>query len=257
MTPGGFLFLTYFYHLLGVGRPNNTMAISKNYVSLIGFLGGKPELRKTKTSKTPVTSFTMAMNEEYEDRQGKDVERTTWVKVRVWDRKAKAVCDYLDKGSLVEVEGKIVDAEAWEDEDGNLHAASVVEARNVRFLDRVQRDEDEDERPARRTSRTSSRRRDEDEDQRPARRSARRSTTRQRDEENEGDKDRVSEMLADLTPRERRELLRNLGKDSGTSRRRSSEYVEDADDDEGEPVEELSAGRQTRREKKVPFAKSR
>ena len=92
------------------------MAISKNYVSLIGFLGGKPELRKTKTNKVPVTSFTMAMNETYEDRRGKEVERTTWVKVRAWDRKAKAVCEYLDKGSLVEAEGKIVDAEAWEDE---------------------------------------------------------------------------------------------------------------------------------------------
>jgi single-strand DNA-binding protein len=230
------------------------MAISKNYVSLIGFLGGKPELRKTKTSNTPVTSFTMAMNETYEDRRGKEVERTTWVKVRVWDRKAKAVCDYLDKGSLVEVEGKIVDAEAWEDEDGNLHAASVVEARNVRFLDRAPRDE-EDERPVRRTS--TRRRRDEDEDNErtTTRRSARRSTRRRRDEE-EDDEDRVSEMLADLSARERRELLRNLGKDSGTRRRRTSEYVEDTDD-EDESVEELSARRQARQSKKVPFAKSR
>jgi single-strand DNA-binding protein len=231
------------------------MAISKNYVSLIGFLGGKPELRKTKTSNTPVTSFSMAMNEEYEDRRGKEVERTTWVKVRVWDRKAKAVCDYLDKGSLVEVEGKIVDAEAWEDEDGNLHAASVVEARNVRFLDRAPRDEeDEDERPARR--RTSSRRRRNEDDESTTRRSARHTSSSRRDEEDEDDKDRVSEMLADLSARERRELLRNLGKDSGTRRRRTSEYVEDTDD-EDESVEELSARRQARQSKKVPFAKSR
>ena len=233
------------------------MPISKNYVSLIGFLGSKPELNKTKTSKTPVTSFSMAMNEVYEDRRGKEVERTTWVKVRVWDRKAKAVCEYLDKGSLVEVEGKIVDAEAWEDEDGNLHAASVVEARYVRFLDRAQRDE-EDERPARRTSRrsTTRRRRDEDDEQTTTRRSVRRSTRRQRDEDEDEDEDRVSEMLADLSPRERRELLRNLGKDNGsTRRRRSSSYVEDTDDDD-EPVEELSA-RQSRRDKKVPFAKAR
>ena len=189
------------------------MTISKNYVSLIGFLGSKPELRKTKTSKTPVTSFSMAMNEVYEDRRGKEVERTTWVKVRVWDRKAKAVCDYLDKGSLVEVEGKIVDAEAWEDEDGNLHAASVVEARNVRFLDRAPRDE-EDERPVRRTS--TRRRRDEDDEQTTTRRSARRSIRRRRDEEEDDEEDRVHEALADLSPRERRDLLRNLGKDSGT-----------------------------------------
>ena len=136
------------------------MSISKNYVSLIGFLGSRPELRKTKTSGVPVTSFSLAMNEEYEDRRGKQVERTTWVKVRVWDRKAKSVCEYLDKGSLVEVEGKIVDAEAWEDEDGELRAGAVVEARFVRFLDRVQRDdEDEDERPARRRSSTRTARR--------------------------------------------------------------------------------------------------
>lgn len=230
------------------------MAISKNYVSLIGFLGGKPELRKTKTNKVPVTSFTMAMNETYEDRRGKEVERTTWVKVRVWDRKAKAVCEYLDKGSLVEVEGKIVDAEPWEDEDGNLHAASVVEARYVRFLDRAQRDE-EDERPVRRTS--TRRRRDEDDEQTTTRRSARRSIRRRREEEEDDEEDRVHEALADLSPRERRDLLRNLGKDnSGTRRRRTSEYVEDTDD-EDESVEELSARRQARQNHKVPFAKNR
>ena len=183
------------------------------------------------------------------------MERTTWVKVRVWDRKAKAVCDYLDKGSLVEVEGKIVDAEAWEDEDGNLHAASVVEARNVRFLDRAPRDE-ADERPVRRTS--TRRRRDEDEDNErtTTRRSARRSTRRRRNEEEDDDEDSVHEVLADLSPRERRDLLRNLGKDKdggSMRRRRNSEYVEDTEDDD-EPVEELST-RQSRRDKKVPFAK--
>lgn len=229
------------------------MAISKNYVSLIGFLGGKPELRKTKTNNVPVTSFNMAMNETYEDRRGKDVERTTWVKVRAWDRKARAACEYLDKGSLVEIEGKIVDAEAWEDEDGNLHAASVVEARTIRFLDRAPRDE-EDERPVRRTS--TRRRRDEDDEQTTTRRSARRSTRRRRDEEEDDEEDRVHEALADLSPRERRDLLRNLGKDSGTRRRRTSEYVEDTDD-EDESVEELSARRQARQNHKVPFAKNR
>ena len=64
----------------------------------------------------------------------------------------------------------------------------------------------------------------------------------------------MHEALADLSPRERRDLLRNLGKDSGTRRRRTSEYVEDTDD-EDESVEELSVRRQARQNHKVPFAK--
>ena len=66
----------------------------------------------------------------------------------------------------------------------------------------------------------------------------------------------MSEMLSDLSPRERRELLRNLGKGERTRRRQNSQYVEDTDEGDDEPVEELSnARRQTRQARKVPFAK--
>ena len=84
------------------------MSISKNYVSLIGFVGQQPELRQTKKSNKDVTSFGIALNESWTDKRGKKMEETTWVKIREWNRLAEIAAEYLDKGSLIEVEGKIV-----------------------------------------------------------------------------------------------------------------------------------------------------
>ena len=133
------------------------MSISKNYVSLIGFVGQQPELRQTKKSGKDVTSFGLAMNESWTDKRGKKVEETTWVKIRAWGRLAEVAAEYLGKGSLIEVEGKIVQPEAWENEDGELDAQTVVQAKTIRFLDRISRQDDEDNERTTSRRRTSSR----------------------------------------------------------------------------------------------------
>ena len=222
------------------------MAISKNYTSLIGYLGNTPELRETKTSGTDVTSFSLAMNEEFENRRGQRVEQVTWVKIRVWDRRALPVVDYLKKGSLVEVEGKIVEPEWWEDDEGEIRVTAVVEARNVRFLDRLPadyeedtEDEEEDEQPRRRRGRSVRSSQNTSERRRSGQSSRQSSNRRERESEAEdGGKSNRMERLRDLN-RNRRQ--RNQGE---------------------EEVEELSARkerseRKERQSRRVPFSRNK
>ena len=221
------------------------MSISKNYVSLIGFVGQQPELRQTKQSKKDVTSFGLALNESWTDKRGKKVEETTWVKVRAWNRLAEIAAEYLDKGSLIEVEGKIVKAEAWETKDGELDAQTVVQARTIRFLDRAPRNEDDSEE---RTSsrRTTTKRSATSRTNSSTRRSA---TTQQR---------KGSSILDELSDEEVAELRKALLK-------QQVQQVEDVYEDEedhiedGDEVEEVTPARRPRQSatSKVPFSNRR
>ena len=224
------------------------MSISKNYVSLIGFVGQQPELRQTKQSKKDVTSFGLALNESWTDKRGKKMEETTWVKVRAWNRLAEIAAEYLDAGSLIEVEGKIVKAEAWENADGELDAQTVVQARTIRFLDRAPRTEDDEERSTSRrrtttkrsaTSRTSSR----------TRRSA---TTQQR---------KGSSILDELSDEEVAELRKALLKQQVQQVEDVEDVYEDEEDhmEDGDEVEEVTPARRPRQSatSKVPFSNRR
>ena len=225
------------------------MSISKNYVSLIGFVGGQPELRQTKKSKKDVTSFGLALNESWTDKRGKKMEETTWVKVRAWNRLAEIAAEYLDKGSLIEVEGKIVKAEAWENADGELDAQTVVQARTIRFLDRAPRTEDDEERSTGRR-RTSTRRA-------TTKRSAtsrtngstRRSTTTQQH--------KGSTILDELSDEEVAELRKALLKQQAKDVEDITEYEDEEDHmEDGDEVEEVTPARQARKSvaDKVPFS---
>lgn len=202
------------------------MSISKNYVSLIGFVGQQPELRQTKKSKKDVTSFGLALNESWTDKRGKKVEETTWVKIRAWNRLAEIAAEYLDKGSLIEVEGKIVKAEAWENADGDLDAQTVVQARTIRFLDRAPRNEDDDEERSTSRRRTSRRRTT---TKRIARRSA---TTQQR---------KGSSILDELSDEEVAELRKALLKQQVQQAEDDGVYEDDEDHiEDGDEVEEVA-----------------
>ena len=228
------------------------MSISKNYVSLIGFVGQQPELRQTKKSNKDVTSFGIALNESWTDKRGKKMEETTWVKIRAWNRLAEIAAEYLDKGSLIEVEGKIVKAEAWENADGELEAQTVVQARTIRFLDRAPRNEDDNE------ERTSSRRTTTKRS--TAKRSAttsrttsstRRSaaTTKQR---------KGSSILDELSDEEVAELRKALLKQQVKKVEDVEDVYEDDEDhmEDINEVEEVAPARQARKSvaDKVPFS---
>lgn len=85
-----------------------------NQVVLIGNLTRDPELRYTPDG-TPVTSFTIAVNRPFINRQGE--READFVPIVVWRKRAETCSEYLMKGSQVAVEGRL-QVRNYEDKDG-------------------------------------------------------------------------------------------------------------------------------------------
>ncbi len=110
-------------------------------VIIIGNLGRDPEMRYT-ADGTPVTSFSVATNEKWYDKEGQLQERTTWWRVSAWRKQAETCNQYLSKGQQVMVEGHLrPDPETggpriWTGNDGVARASFELTALQVRFLAR-------------------------------------------------------------------------------------------------------------------------
>ena len=107
------------------------MSGTLNKVVLIGRLGKDPELKYT-PSGTAVANFTIATNESFKDKDGKKVENTDWHKVVAWNKLAEICGQYLKKGSLVCIEGKIKTRSY--DKDGVKHYISEIVADEMQML---------------------------------------------------------------------------------------------------------------------------
>ena len=77
-----------------------------NKVQLIGNLGKDPEIRHTPGGKK-VATFTMAVNREYKDQEGKTIDDTQWFNIEAWTGLADIIEKYLTKGSRVFIEGRL------------------------------------------------------------------------------------------------------------------------------------------------------
>ena len=95
------------------------MARGLNKVMIIGNLGRDPEMRYTPSGK-PVTSFSVAVSRSYTKPEGERVETTDWFNVVAWGRLAEICSQFLVKGSLVYVEGRL-ETRSWEDENRQKH----------------------------------------------------------------------------------------------------------------------------------------
>lgn len=108
-----------------------------NKAMLVGRLTAKPELRYT-SANLPFARFTVAINRTYTTRDGQ--RETDFISVIVWRKQAENVCNFLDKGSLVSVEGRIQTG-SYDDKDGNKRYTMDVVADSVQFLEsKSQRD---------------------------------------------------------------------------------------------------------------------
>jgi len=83
------------------------MTSLKNSVQLIGRLGKEPEIRSFESGKKMAT-FSLATNEVYYNDKGEKVEDTQWHNIVVWGKKADTVESYLNKGSEIALEGKLI-----------------------------------------------------------------------------------------------------------------------------------------------------
>jgi single-strand DNA-binding protein len=104
-----------------------------NRVQLIGNLGKAPETRFTpKGSK--VTHFSVAVNRRWKGSDGQAHEATDWFNVEAWGRLGEVCQQYLRKGSLVYVEGRL-QTDRYEHE-GEVHYFTKVMALQMQFLDK-------------------------------------------------------------------------------------------------------------------------
>lgn len=105
---------------------------SFNKIIIVGYLGRDPELRYT-PSGLAVCDFSVATTEKRKDPAGEQVEITTWFRVSVWGKQGETANQYLAKGRLVYVEGRLRQEE-YTDRDGNRRTTLKVNATDLQFL---------------------------------------------------------------------------------------------------------------------------
>ena len=103
-----------------------------NRIILIGRLTRDPELRYV-PSGAPVASFTLAVDRPFRDQQGN--RETDFIDVVAWRKLAEQVSQYMSKGRMVAVEGRL-QIRSYETQDGQKRKVAEVVADGVRFLDR-------------------------------------------------------------------------------------------------------------------------
>lgn len=109
-----------------------------NRVQLIGRLGIDPENRITPTGKK-VTTYRMAVNQRRKGQDGDVKEYTTWVNIEAWGRLAEICQEYLHKGSLIYLEGRL-QTDQYEDKGETKYYTKVV-AQTMQMLDRKPEEE--------------------------------------------------------------------------------------------------------------------
>jgi len=106
--------------------------MSVNRVILVGRLGRDPETRYTGGGQA-VANFSVATDESYKDKNGERQKRTEWHKIVVWGKQAEIAQQYLKKGSLIFIEGRIQSRE-WQDKEGQKRTSFEIVANNFRML---------------------------------------------------------------------------------------------------------------------------
>lgn len=98
-----------------------------NTVVIVGRVGQDPEIKYFESGKVK-TSVSLAVN-----RWSKEGEKTDWFNIELWDKNAEIAGEYVKKGKLVAVEGRL-DVSNWTDNDGNKRERYFIRANNLRML---------------------------------------------------------------------------------------------------------------------------
>lgn len=101
----------------------------KNKVQLIGNLGKAPEVINTENGKK-IARFSLATNESYRNAQGEKVTDTQWHNVVAWGKTAALAEKYLQKGTEVAVEGKLV-SRSYVAKDGNKKYITEIQVSEI------------------------------------------------------------------------------------------------------------------------------
>jgi single-strand DNA-binding protein len=109
-----------------------------NRVQLIGRLGKDPESKFTPTGKK-VAHFSLAVSNRWKDKSGETKESTEWVNIEAWGRLGEVCQEYLKKGSLIYLEGRLK-TDKYEEKGETRYYTKVV-ALTLQFLDKRDKEE--------------------------------------------------------------------------------------------------------------------
>lgn len=101
-----------------------------NKAILIGRVGQDPESKDVNGST--VVNLSVATDESYKDKSGQKVEQTEWHKVNAWGRLAEIIVQYVKKGDLICIEGKIQTRKY--EKDGVTHYMTEIRANEMKML---------------------------------------------------------------------------------------------------------------------------
>ena len=105
---------------------------SLNKVILIGNLGQDPEARFTPQG-TAVCNLSIATNESWKDQNGEIQDRTEWHRVVMYGRMAETATEYMKKGQMVYVAGRLNTRE-WEDQNQIKRRTTEIRCDNFTML---------------------------------------------------------------------------------------------------------------------------
>lgn len=101
---------------------------------LIGRLGADPEVRFLPDGM-PVANLRIATDESYKNKEGEKVVKTEWHRVVLFSKLAEVAGDYMKKGRLVMIEGKLRTRKWTDDKNIDRYTTEIV-GRNIRMLDK-------------------------------------------------------------------------------------------------------------------------
>jgi single-strand DNA-binding protein len=104
----------------------------RNKVQLIGNLGKSPEIKSTDAGKK-WARFSVATDETYTNNKGEKVKETQWHNLVAWGKMAEIIEKYLDKGSEVAIEGKLINRD-YTDKDGVKKYISEIQVNEMLML---------------------------------------------------------------------------------------------------------------------------
>lgn len=103
-----------------------------NKVMVIGNLGRDPEIRALPSGQK-VANFSIAVTENFKDKEGNRQDRTEWINIVFWGKQAEVAERYFKKGMSIYIEGKL-QTRSWDDQSGNKQYRTEVVGQTFQFL---------------------------------------------------------------------------------------------------------------------------
>lgn len=100
-----------------------------NSATIVGRVGQDPEIKYFETGKSK-TTFSVAVNRWNAKTKSQEAD---WFNIQLWDKKAESAAEWIKKGSLVSIEGKIM-VSKWQAPDGEMVERFLINATDFTFI---------------------------------------------------------------------------------------------------------------------------